>query len=252
MIQQFYRSTALKFRVTEHIGPFLAAYHPESSSPWLNYATPDNDAEPTDSDVRLLIEAYRQHDRAPRLEYLQSCSPAVRAVLERNGFEAEADLPLMICSNTDLQPVPDPDGVLFEVATEKSDVIAALEVQCEAFGDPPPDETTIQRQHRMANEELTLLLARKAAKGEPAGAGMTVPPLDGVTEVAGIAVLEHFRKTGIAGALTYRLSKLAFERGVTTLFLSPASDEGERIYGRVGYRSVSGILHLSLPFERSR
>ncbi|MEQ1842397.1 MAG: GNAT family N-acetyltransferase [Verrucomicrobiales bacterium] len=175
----------------------------------------------------------------------------MRAVLERNGFAVEAEMPLMICSNEELAPIADPDGIEFVVATEMKDVVAALEVQCEAFGDPPPDDTTIQRQFRMANQDLVLLLARDKSIGEPAGAGMTVPPIDGVTEVAGIAVKATFRKRGIAATLSYRLSRLALDRGVQTLFLSPASDEGERVYGRVGFHSVSGILHMALPVVHS-
>jgi predicted GNAT family acetyltransferase len=105
---------------------------------------------------------------------------------------------------------------------------------------------------RMANDDLILMLARDIATGTPAGAAMTIPAIDGITEVVGIAVLERFRKRGIAAALTYRLSQLAFDRGLRTLFLSPASDEGERIYGRVGYRSVAGIVHMSFSEDRGK
>jgi len=60
-------------------------------------------------------------------------------------------------------------------------------------------------------------------------------------------VRDTFRWRGIAAAMTARLTRDAYAAGVATVFLMPAHDEGERIYGRAGFATTSQILHISLP-----
>lgn len=50
----------------------------------------------------------------------------------------------------------------------------------------------------------------------------------------------------IAAAMTALLTRACPTVGITTLFLTPAGEAEERIYRRVGYRSVTEMLHISL------
>ena len=78
------------------------------------------------------------------------------------------------------------------------------------------------------------------AEGEygPAATGMH-QPVDGVTEVVGVATLPAVRRQGLGGAVTGALVEDALARGVSTVFLSAGSDEIARVYARLGFRRVA-------------
>jgi ribosomal protein S18 acetylase RimI-like enzyme len=64
-------------------------------------------------------------------------------------------------------------------------------------------------------------------------------PVDGVSEVVGVATLPAFRRRGIAAAVVHRLLVDALERGITTVFISADDDNVARIYERVGFRRTA-------------
>src|SRR4051812_20614552 len=97
-IQAYLRGAASHGRVTKRIGPFLATFSPSSDNPYLNYAIPDDGAEPSSEDVAGLISAYEGRSRVPRLEYVHSLAPAVRDALLAAGFKVERYTPLMVCT----------------------------------------------------------------------------------------------------------------------------------------------------------
>ena len=78
------------------------------------------------------------------------------------------------------------------------------------------------------------------ADGEygPAAAGQH-QPVDGVTEVVGVATLPAVRRQGLGGAVTGALVEHALDRGAGTVFLSAGSDDIARVYGRLGFRRVA-------------
>ena len=51
------------------MGPFLATFNPDSDNPYLNYALPDDGAEPSDDQVAAPVEAYAaaQPSASPRV-----------------------------------------------------------------------------------------------------------------------------------------------------------------------------------------
>ncbi|MBW4575107.1 MAG: hypothetical protein KME08_07470 [Aphanothece sp. CMT-3BRIN-NPC111] len=69
-IQSYLRFTVSQQRDTEQINSFFASFNRFSDNPFLNYAIPDNDAIPSLSDVKALIDAYKRRGRQPRLEYI--------------------------------------------------------------------------------------------------------------------------------------------------------------------------------------
>jgi predicted GNAT family acetyltransferase len=66
-----------------------------------------------------------------------------------------------------------------------------------------------------------------------------------VSEVAGIGVRVAYRRRGIAGALTSCLAREAFACGIELIWLTPGSDDAERIYARAGFVRASEQLHIS-------
>ena len=75
------------------MGPFLILFSPATKLPFLNYAIPDDDTDPSVAEIDLLIAAFRNADRLPRLEFLPTAAPALEATLVGAGFTVEGRLP---------------------------------------------------------------------------------------------------------------------------------------------------------------
>jgi len=246
-IQSYLRFAASRRRDTERIGPFLATFSRHTNNPFLNYAIPDDDATPSPDDVAGLISAYERRSRTPRLEYVARLAPAVEAALTAAGFVVEGRLPLMVCAPGAEQPLPVPEGIELIVPASDDELLATVAVQNEAYGDSPPGPEDVRGLRASLADGGLAVLARVAATGEPVGAGVCSPPTDGSTEVAGIGVRAAFRRQGVAGALTTRLVREAFDAGVTLPFLMAAHEAEARIYARAGFTTIGEVLHISRP-----
>lgn len=181
-------------------GPFVIGWDPTTDSRFVNYATPRLDAAVTPDDVTALVAAFREIGCVPRLEYVTSCAPALEPLLTDAGFTVEARHDYLVCSPATLT-VPDlPDGFhVVEPATD-AERMELLAVQNEAFGGEPaatPDDAA--RMRRMQDNGGVALGVRHAGATFVAG-GAANPPAAGVSEVAGIAVGEPFRRRGLGGA----------------------------------------------------
>ena len=246
-IQSYLRFVASQQRDTERIEPFVATFNRYNDNPFLNYAIPDDNAVPSLGDVNALITAYKKRGRKPRLEYIASLAPAVEEVLISAGFRVEGRLPLMICAPGSEQLLPTPPGIELIVPTSDAQMVATVTVQNEAYGDSPPSLEDAARLRASIAAGGSAVLARVVATGEPVGAGVCCVPGNQTTEIAGIGVRAPFRRRGIAGAVTTRLVREAFDAGVTTAFLMAAHEEEKRIYTRAGFSTIGEILHISLP-----
>ena len=120
------------------LAPFLATFSRHSENPFLNYAIPDEGATPTATEVASLITAYRRRNRLPRLEYLPGLSPALESILLAAGFAVEHRFPLMVCVPGTERAVPTPLGIDVLVTVSDDEILDALTIQNDVFGDPPP------------------------------------------------------------------------------------------------------------------
>jgi GNAT superfamily N-acetyltransferase len=246
-IQSYLRASASRGRDVERAGPFLATFDPTTDHPFLNYAIPDDGAQPSAADVERLVAAYQRRGRLPRLEYLPAVAPAAEAVLLAGGLLVEARLALMTCSPGELVDVAVPDGVELVLPVSGAELLAVAAATAEAFGEPAPRADGADRLRASLDAGGIAVLARDALTGEPAGGGVCTPPGDGATELAGIGVRERFRRRGIAAAITARLAREAFDAGVTTAFLTPGDDGAGRVYARAGFAARTRMLHISQP-----
>jgi GNAT superfamily N-acetyltransferase len=245
-VQQHARTLALRSPAHVRSGPFLVRFTPTWANPLANYAIPDDHAEPGAQDVRALIEVFRAHDRTPRLEFLPTCAPAVEPALLAAGFVVEDRPSLMACPPGDLAAAKPVEGlVLFEPRSD-ADLFALATVQHHAYAEPgEPDREAVGRLRRTYENGGIVLLAR--FDGEPAGGGSCSAPVDGLTELCGVAVAERVRRRGVGAAVSARLTELAFERGFRLPWLEPSGPESERVYAGIGYRAIGEKLNISLP-----
>lgn len=246
-IQSYLRVAAGSGREVLRIGPFLATVNHHDNNRFLNYAIPDDGAVPSTGEVNALIEAYRQRSRTPRLEYIAQLAPAVEARLLEAGFTVEGKLPLMVCRPGQQQPLQVPAGIELLVPSTDAELLGVMSAQSEAYGgDGRPDPHAVERLRQQIDAGEIVVLARDTATGEAAGGGMGTAPHDGLSEVAGIGVRPAYRRRGIAGALTARLLREAFDAGVTLAFLMAAGEAEARNYARAGFQHCGRILHISL------
>ncbi|HST24392.1 MAG TPA: GNAT family N-acetyltransferase [Gaiellaceae bacterium] len=249
-IQAYLRATARGFYDAVAVPPFTAFFHPDDRLRYLNYAIPDEPVagEPLAPDLgeplAWLRGAFRSRDRLLRFEYVEGFAPGLAASLEQAGFELELRAPLMTCRTTDLVDPPRPARL--EIVPAAHDPRAQITIGRRAFGSGDEPEANDE------DVEAWLKRSRSAAllgllDGEPVAIASATPPLDGLSEVAGVAVLAHARNLGIGAAMTAAAGRAAAENGAALVFLSPGSDGARSVYERVGFRPAEVSLFYFDP-----
>ncbi len=245
-VQHHARTLALQSENHLRVGPFVARYHADWSSPFANYAIPDDGAAPSADDVAALIDAFRARDRQPRLEYLPRCAPQVEPALLAAGFTEENRPPLMACGLGDVITPAQVDGLTLAEPADDAAFLRAAAVQHAGFGEPgSPGPGAGDGLRRMAESGGTVVLAT-FADGTDAGAAACSTPVDGLTELGGLAVLETARRRGVGAAVAAWATQRALARGLRTVWLEPGDAGIQRMYARVGYRVVGERLNISL------
>lgn len=244
-IQDYLRTVTAQVRDTERIGPFLATFSRSSTNPFLNYAIPDDGARPSADDVERLIEAYERRGLHPRLEYIATNAPEVEGPLLAAGFTVEGRLALMICQAGEEHALPAPPGIQLIRPRSEAELLGVRTVQHEAYGETEaPGPAAVEGLEGSLRAGGMAVLAQVRGSREPVGAGEYTSPLDGCTEITSIAVRAPYRRRGIGAAVTAWLLRDALARGISTPFLM-ADEAEERIYARVGFRTVGRVLHIS-------
>ncbi|HEY3873520.1 MAG TPA: GNAT family N-acetyltransferase [Actinocrinis sp.] len=258
MIQDSVRAGVLANASAVRIGPFIVRYDAGWSSRYANYAVPDRAARPTAADVGALIEHFRGLDRIPRLEFQPADAPAVEPALLAAGFVEEDRAPVMVCRPGDPAgpaggtPVPAPyiEGIELRATTDDADLRQAAMVQHVAYGEEGEfGEGEIDWLRVTARRGGVVVVATAVgAQGAGAvGAGVCSPLRGGISEMTGVAVAQPWRHRGIGAALAACLTSEAFARGAGTVWLEPANGEVERMYARIGFRTVAEKLNIALP-----
>jgi ribosomal protein S18 acetylase RimI-like enzyme len=246
LIQNYIRTNASRGRETERIGPFLATFSPHTPNPYLNYAIPDAGAQPTPYETEALATAFERRSRRPRLEFLPSVAPAVEGALAEAGYAVDDRLPLMDCPPEARADQPVPEGIDLLTPETDDEILAMIAVQHEVYDEPAAPTADDVARHRTGRAAGVLaVLARDKETGQPAGAGICDAIHDGIAELAGFAVVERYRRRGIAAAMTSHLTRAAHEAGAVTVFLTPGGPEAERVYTRAGYTRRLEVVFMS-------
>jgi RimJ/RimL family protein N-acetyltransferase len=249
-LQEYFRRSVGQRSETVAIPPFTLFFHPTQPTKYANYAIPDA---PITGDVSrplaTLKAEFIKRGRLPRLEYVQDYAPALALGLAGAGFEEEGRYQLMACTEADYRPAPAVARLrLKQLAADSPDrdVEAAMHVQRVGFGgDDSPTTPADVANFRFWFDHATFFLG--LLDGEPVGVASFTTPIDGVTEIAGVATLLAYRRQGIATALTGACLQLAFGQGVEVACLTAADAQAGRVYERVGFRAVGTGLAYNAP-----
>jgi ribosomal protein S18 acetylase RimI-like enzyme len=244
-LQSYMRRAVALHRDVVHVAPFSIYFHRSDNNLFFNYAIPDEPAgaylhEP----LAALRAEFAAHERTPRFEFVEQFAPDLPAALRANGFREESRLHLMVCTPETLQPAPAAAGVSIVTLDPSSPLdIVRENMDTNNRGFNPEAEAIDEPAAEAFRARLGDARAFTAyLDGRAVGAGMYTTPLDGLTELVGIATLEEYRRRGVAGALTAHATRNAFERGVEAVFLSAADERAGRVYERVGFRPFTTML----------
>jgi ribosomal protein S18 acetylase RimI-like enzyme len=240
-IQGYLRRQAFLLGDHERVACFVASYDTHSENPFLNYAVPDDDADPDEAAIAALAEAFARRARMPRLEYIEATAPLVAPRLIAAGFAIDACLPVMICGEAS-SVASLAEGIDVVLAYDDTDIVQAAETVAAAFGN---DASHPDRLRRLVAQGGLLVIACDRDSEMIVGTGVARPICDGVTEVAGIGVVPTFRRRGIAGVMTSLLAREVFARGATLAWLSPGGEAAQRIYARAGFVPAFEQVHIS-------
>lgn len=247
-IQGYLRENARRQYESVAMPPFTLFFHPASPVKYFNYAIPDVPAGGDLVDVLARLRgAFQRRGRVARFEFFEAFAPALPDALLKNGFVEEARQWSMTCAPEALRPappVPDLEIIPLKADSPASDVRDFILAQRQGFN--PQDATPIS-DNDVVQARLDFLVGGWHAflgrlGGAPAGVATFGRPIDGVTEIAGIATREAYRRRGIATLLTWHVTQLAFAQGVLAATLTAGDEAAGRVYERVGYRPFSTML----------
>jgi ribosomal protein S18 acetylase RimI-like enzyme len=246
-IQAYIRRYAVEQRQVERTGPFLATFGRYSSGPYLNYAVPDDHAEPTFAEVARLAASYERRFLRPRVELVADLAPAVAGTLRRAGFQDEGVLRLMVCDGGAVVDPGTPAGIEMVLPESPDDYMDLVGVRQQAFGEPGgPTSADAERARSNVEGGGLAVVAVDNSSGQVVASGACLVPYGAVTELTSVGVLAPFRQRGIGALVTFTLTRAAFRSGAEIVYLTPAHEEGERIYERVGFARAGETLHLGL------
>ncbi len=244
-LQAYLRHSARRQYESVPVPPFTLFFHPADALTYFNYAIPDG---PVSDDWATSLAALRSEfaarGRGPRFEFIEEYAPGRAPALRAAGFAEEARQALMVCTAPTYSPAPDVPGLALTEVTGAStlgEVRTFLTCQRRGFDphDAGPPEGDVEHFLRTVGAGRAFVAW---LDGQPVGAGVYSAPFDGVTEVAGLATLEPFRRRGIATALTALAVRRALEQGVEVACLTAADERAGRVYERVGFARCATML----------
>ena len=228
------------------VGSFALLFTDATRLRFLNYAIPDDGADPGEAEVDALVAAFRLADRLPRVEFLPSVAPALEARLTAHGWTVDDRLPLMTCTTHTVCDLPSPEGVVIEAPADDLMLLEMVHLQHEIFEDPEPvDERTVARLRGSLGRGGRALIGRDLETRRLVGAAQAGAPAGGATELVGVAVAHPHRRRGLAAAMVSSLARHSLDAGLTTVFLE-AAPGADGAYRNAGFRRTSTSIHISL------
>ena len=246
-LQAYIRQAAALTHEVVEAPPFLLFFNPNDDLRFYNYGAPNEPighlAAETVARVRATFAAHR---RLLRFEFIAEAAPGLAAAFAAAGLVEEGRNPLLVCTPDSFHPAAEVPGLTIGRLTPESaraDLAAFISVQGQGFGEGDriePTDAQIEDLRRRTGQGSRYF--RGVIDDRPVAAAAYTAPLDGFTELVGIATLAEYRRRGIAGALTAAMVQAAFRADVQVAFLSAADERAGRVYERVGFKPYATAL----------
>ncbi|SDD88478.1 GNAT family N-acetyltransferase [Actinokineospora iranica] len=225
-------------------GPFTGLLSADGPG-YMSYAVATHPGEPVrDADkVARSLEILRAAfpPGGLRFELIEQACPGAADTLAAAGLTVTMRIPLLVLDPADLL-LPKPlDGVAIDVVRTTADLAASAEVARAAFGAPPGEPPTSPPP---APENGGSVLA--TLDGEPVAVASWTPVAHGVTEIAGVGTAENHRRKGLGALVTAHAVRAATDlAGVRLAWLTPGSEDADRVYRTVGFVPTATAVHLA-------
>jgi GNAT superfamily N-acetyltransferase len=246
-LQTYIRKAAALTHDVVEAPPFVLFFNPTDDLRFYNYGVP---IEPVsylpDGTLASVRAVFTARGRLLRFEFIQEAVPDLAAAFAVAGLTEEGRNPLLVCTPDSLRPAAEVPGLAIRRLTPESpaaDLAAFISVQGRSFGEDDrvdPTDAQVDDLRRRSGQGSHYFLG--LLNDSPVAAGAHTAPLDGFTELAGIATLAAYRRRGVAGALTAAVAQAAFQAGVQVAFLSAADERAGRVYERVGFQPYATAL----------
>jgi hypothetical protein len=218
------------------------------------------------SEILRLRARQRELGEPEALEWVHEIAPALLGAAEAAGLVVTR-APIMVLDPAQLRSADGPSADAFRLLSPAEprfavDLALSHAVTGIGFGTrrAPAPERGVNAEDVLASpvdkdeveREAGAVLRREAAYGlcvsENAGAlaSGAYQRLDGVAEIVAVTTIASARRQGRGAAVTALLCREALATGAELVFLSAASDEIARMYGRIGFRRV-GTACIASP-----
>jgi GNAT superfamily N-acetyltransferase len=249
-LERYYDAVPRSAARVEEVGPFSVFV---GTGAWPYYARPrlGFDGEIAVADIEAVRERQRSLGVPETFEWVHETTPALLDVMRAAGLEV-LEAPLMVLDRAVWRAPEPPSGMTLRVLDADDGALAAARaVQNVSFGaagtaagpeglaerDAATEEDGLDFTRERLRRGVSVMVVAEGEYG-PAATGMH-QPVDGVTEVVGVATLPAVRRQGLGGAVTGALVEDALTRGVSTVFLSAGSEEIARVYARLGFKRIA-------------
>ena len=208
---------------------------------------------PAAADIERARARQRELAIPEAFEWIHDLMPGLLAVARRSGLTV-LEAPLMVLGAGRWRTPAPPPGITVRLLEPGDRALAAsvavgrvgFQQGGTAAGDAGPAERDAVAGEQSAasldvtSERIAAGLSATAVAEDVAGplASGSHLPVDGVSEIVGVATLPSARRRGLAALVTAALVEDARRRGVDLVFLSAGSEEIARVYGRLGFERV--------------
>lgn len=246
-LQAYIRKAAALTHDVVEAPPFVLFFNPNDDLRFYNYGVPIGAVNrPSDEALASLRDEFAARHRLLRFEFIEEAAPDLAPGFRAAGLVEEGRNPLLVCTPDSLRPVSAAPGLVIRRLTPEcsdADFAAFISVQGRSFGDDDRIEpTAAQVEDLRRRTELGPHYFLGLLDDLPVATAAHTAPLDGFTELVGIATLADYRRRGIASALVAALTQAAFRAGVQVAFLAAADERAGRVYERVGFRPYATAL----------
>ncbi|MCV2393535.1 GNAT family N-acetyltransferase [Actinotalea sp. M2MS4P-6] len=259
-VERYYDAAPRPFASVEQVGPFTVFVGRAGGWQFSARPRPGGTGAIDARAVGDLLRRMRALDVPLALEWVADTAPGLLAAVREEGTLATIEeLPLMVRT----EPGPDhgapdvgapdggaPDGVTVRVlGPGDAHLLRAVGgVQAVAFGSPrtppagPSDRDSAAREPSADAVALLRAGTSRVVVAEHVEHGVVAAgrhiPVDGVSEVVGVAVLPSLQGHGLGSAVTSALVADAEALGIGTLFLTAEDERVATLYRRLGFRRV--------------
>jgi ribosomal protein S18 acetylase RimI-like enzyme len=235
-IEAYYDAVPRAVSTVEEVGP-LTLFLAEPGTGWQFYARPrlGLEADVTPDDVRRVLTRQAELGVPGALEWVDevtpSLLPAVRAAVP-DPHDLEL-CPLLVLR--DGARMPATHGTTRVLAADDPELPLVVGAVSAGFGgrdEIVPAGPGLRGE--LIGRGLLVMVGTYDASGALVGGGSAAPRGD-TAELMGIAIVPSARRRGLGAATTAALVAACRGVGVSTLFLSAASDEAAAVYRSLGF-----------------